>query len=314
MSVFIYKNGHWDCLAGNRIWSSQYQEWVKVKDGDQLRFNSRWHTISTNAWTSENNCKKTSAIYNIYTSAINIYFSINNGKLYSNYQYENRELWNVYVVDNETEWTCLGGCVRWVSSQFGLIGIKNGILMSINSVNTNKSHATCSIIRNSFSDWAFVSGGNDMKRSGRYYEMGSYYGMDTNYLLYIYALRDNKLYYITYFNKINRVVSSITGVPEDINWTEVIGHSNCYDTSDYTNRFAFMAFAIGNGKLYQVFKDKYYLLNDNVGWSSLSGYCDYTYEGDDNFLNPTTINQYARAKYNNKWYKIGVNVFIPEEE
>ena len=309
MSVFIYKNGHWDCLAGNKIWSSQYQEWVEVKDGDQLRFNSRWHTISTNAWTSENNCKKTSIIKSsLGRGDVKMYFTINDGKLYVNTTSANYlTTWTELLFDNDTEWTCLGGYLYDTVNftDFKLVGIKNRRLTSIYY---NNSHYPGSISSSSLSDdWAFVSGGNDSKRSGYYYAMGG-----TNYPSYIYALSNNRLFWIANYGMGG--LSSSTGEPEDINWTEVIGHSNCYGTSDYTNRFAFMAFAIGDGKLYQLFKDKYYLLNDNVGWSSLSGYCDYTYEGDDNFLNPTTINQYARAKYNNKWYKIGVNVVIPEEE
>lgn len=309
MSVFIYKNGHWDCLAGNKIWSSQYQEWVEVKDGDQLRFNSRWHTISTNAWTSQNNCERTSIITSsLGRGDVKMYFTINDGKLYVNTTSANYlTTWTELLFDNDTEWTCLGGYLYDTvsSTNFKLVGIKNRRLTSIYY---NNSHYPGSISSSSSlsDDWAFVSGGNDSKRSGYYYAMG------TNYPSYIYALSDNRLVWIANYGMGG--LSSITGVPEDINWTEVIGHSNCYGTSDYTNRFAFMAFAIGDGKLYQIFRDKYYLLNDNVGWSSLSGYCDYTYEGDDNFLNPTTINQYARAKYNNQWYKIGVNVVIPEEE
>ena len=45
MAVNIYKDGQWHSLAGNRIWSSENNEWVQVKDIDQLRFNSQWNTI-----------------------------------------------------------------------------------------------------------------------------------------------------------------------------------------------------------------------------------------------------------------------------
>lgn len=294
MSVFIYKNGHWDCLAGNRIWSSQHQEWVKVKDGDQLRFNSRWHTISTNAWTSENNCKKTNPVT---LNGITYCWVINDGKIVARISNVGRE----YEYEYE-EVTCLGGILDYVANnreEYHLFFIANKRLRSY-GINSH----LCVLIGKE--NYKHVSGGDD----------DFSYRFDCCYAL----TEDNKLHCfdikVGILNK-EIPIDESTGLSDDeIDWTEVTGHwtkPSLHYINGRLTTIGIVAFAVGDGKLYMLYSNKYHLLDGNVGWSSLSGCCIYK-PSDLNVMEPVTIVQYARAKYNDRWYKIGVNVVIPEEE